>query len=213
MRIRPATPADVPALHALVERAYRGDAARAGWTHEADLLGGQRTDAAALHDTLGQPRSCILVAEDAGRLVATVRLDDLGHGLVHLGMLAVEPARQAGGLGRAILAAGEAHAAAAFGATRIEMTVIAQRPELIAWYGRRGWHPTGETRPFPHDDRRFGEPRRPDLVFVVLEKPLASEAVARSRRLVERRVECRVDPTQADGDLGSEVEIGAPPLG
>ena len=54
--IRPATNADLDALHALVERAYRGDSARGGWSHEADLLGGQRTDRASLAATLHDPR-------------------------------------------------------------------------------------------------------------------------------------------------------------
>ena len=43
---------DVAALHRLIESAYRGDSAKAGWTHEADLLGGQRTDEAELLDIL-----------------------------------------------------------------------------------------------------------------------------------------------------------------
>jgi hypothetical protein len=54
----------------------------------------------------------------------------------------------------------------------MEMTVIAQRPDLIAWYERRGYRRTGENRPFPYGDERFGRPRRDDLLFVVLEKPL-----------------------------------------
>ena len=53
-----------------------------------------------------------------------------------------------------------------FSARRMEMTVIAVRTELIAWYARRGYAPTGETRPFPVD------PPRPELDFVVLEKAL-----------------------------------------
>ena len=59
-----------------------------------------------------------------------------------------------------------------FGAARIEMTVIAQRDELIAWYERRGYALTGERRPFPAHDPRFGLPRRDDLEFVVMEKAL-----------------------------------------
>ena len=46
---------DVEALHGLVTRAYRGDAARLGWTHEADLLDGQRTDVEALTAALDAP--------------------------------------------------------------------------------------------------------------------------------------------------------------
>jgi hypothetical protein len=54
------------------------------------------------------------------------------------------------------------------------MTVIAQRQELIAWYQRRGYSLTGEARPFPTEDPRFGLPKRDDLGFVVLEKRLTS---------------------------------------
>jgi hypothetical protein len=53
------------------------------------------------------------------------------------------------------------------------MTVIEQRPELIAWYERRGYSKTGETAAFPYGDARFGEPKRPDLRFVVLAKSLS----------------------------------------
>ena len=52
------------------------------------------------------------------------------------------------------------------------MTVVQLRAELIAWYERRGYRPTGETRPFPYGDERFGTPRRDDLQFVVLHKRL-----------------------------------------
>jgi hypothetical protein len=57
----------------------------------------------------------------------------------------------------------------------MRMSVLPQRVELIAWYGRRGYSETGETRPFPYGDPRFGEPTRDDLCFVVLEKALAHE--------------------------------------
>lgn len=172
MDIRFATGADLPALHALVHRAYRGDSARRGWTHEADLLDGQRTDPAALADMLADPEQRILVAEDTGVLTGCVAIARVAGGKAYLGMLSVEPERQAGGLGRALMAAAEAAAASEFGATAVEMTVIRQRAELIAWYERRGYALTGETRPFPLDDERFGLPRRRDLVFVVLEKRL-----------------------------------------
>jgi hypothetical protein len=58
------------------------------------------------------------------------------------------------------------------------MTVIAQRAELIAWYERRGYRLTGERRPFPKTDPRFGLPKRDDLEFVVLAKPLTSSGSA-----------------------------------
>lgn len=172
LSLRPAAPDDVPALHRLIERAYRGDSAKAGWTHEADLLGGQRTDEVELRDILADASRVILLAEVEGGLTGCVQVADQGEGLAYLGLLTVDPARQAGGLGRVLIEAAEAQAVARFGATRMEMTVIRQRAELIAWYERRGYRLTGETRPFPLDDERFGLPQTRELEFVVLEKTL-----------------------------------------
>ena len=173
LTLRPATRADIPALHRLVEHAYRGEEARKGWTHEADLLDGQRTDVQALAEVIGDPGRVILLAHQDDALVGCVMLAKQDDGSAYLGMLSVEPGRQAGGLGRDLLAAAEAEAASRFGASRIEMTVIRQRPELIAWYERRGYALTGATADFPLDDERFGLPKRRDLQFVVLEKGLA----------------------------------------
>jgi ribosomal protein S18 acetylase RimI-like enzyme len=172
MELELATTDDLPALHALIERAYRGDSAKQGWTHEADLLGGQRTDLEALADMVADGAQHLLLWRDANGFAACVALTDKGAGLCYLGMLTVDPARQAGGLGKQLLAAAEHWARDRLTATRIEMTVIAQRPELIAWYKRRGYRLTGERRPFPHGDQRFGLPNREDLEFVVLEKAL-----------------------------------------
>jgi len=164
--IRAATPDDVAALHPLIERAYRGDTAKAGWTHEADLLFDDRTSAAELMALIGDPDRVILLAHRDGALIGCVQVARAGDDLAYLGMLTVEPTLQASGLGRRLLAAAESEAVARFGARRMEMTVIHRRAELIAWYERRGYAPTGETRPFPVD------PPRPELDFVVLEKAL-----------------------------------------
>jgi ribosomal protein S18 acetylase RimI-like enzyme len=179
MNIRFATHDDIPALHDLVERAYRGDSARQGWTHEADLLDGQRTDVEALRETIADPDQRVLVAEDGnGGFAGCVNIARVKGDRAYLGMLSVDPARQAGGIGRALLAAGEAAAAEQFGSRVIEMTVIRQRAELIAWYERRGYRLTGEERPFPLDDERFGLPRTRELSFVVLAKALDQGSVA-----------------------------------
>lgn len=162
---------DLEALEALVESAYRGDSARAGWSHEADLVGGRRTDAEELGAMLANARQHILLLRDGGGLKACVALTEKGEGLVYLGMLTVDPARQAGGTGRAVLEGAEAFARERLGARTMEMQVIAQRPELIAWYERRDYARTGETRPFPYDERRYA-PKRDDLAFVVLAKAL-----------------------------------------
>lgn len=170
--IRCAALADLEPLHDLVHRAYRGDAARAGWTHEADLLDGQRTDRDALTAMLAHPAKRVLVAESDRELIGCVEVEDRSGGRAYLGMLSVDPVRQAGGLGRTLIAAAERCAVEEFGAIVIEMTVIRQRSELIAYYERRGYALTGEERPFPAADPRFGLPRRNDLAFVVLAKRL-----------------------------------------
>ncbi len=172
MHLEPALIDDLPALHALVESAYRGDTARRGWSHEADLLGGQRTDRDSLDAMLEDPAQLLLILRDHEVFRACVALTDKGAGAAYLGMLTVDPAHQSAGLGRMVLAAAEDHAAAHFAAMRIEITVIAQRTELIAWYERRGYALTGEQRPFPAHDPRFGLPKRRDLIFAVLEKTL-----------------------------------------
>lgn len=172
VHFRRATAEDIPAVHVLVESAYRGESAKRGWTHEADLLDGQRTDRDALAEIVSDPRQALILAHDgAGVLVGCVLVHDKGANLAYLGMLTVHPDLQSNGLGRALLEAAEAHARG-LGAAFMEMTVIKQRRELIAWYLRRGYADTGREAPFPLDDMRFGLPKTRDLVFAVLEKRL-----------------------------------------
>lgn len=170
LSFRRAIPADVPAIVALVERAYRGEASRAGWTTEADLLDGQRTDPREVEALVDGPRSHLLLAESRGALVGSAALTDEGDAL-YFGMFAVEPTQQGGGVGKALLLEAE-RIARAMQRPRVRMTVIAQRHELIAWYARRGYAPTGQIATFPYGEERFGHPKRDDLYFVVLEKGL-----------------------------------------
>jgi GNAT superfamily N-acetyltransferase len=146
--IRPATSADLAALHPVVERAYRGDSARRGWTHEADLLSDQRTDLETLATLIDGPSRLLLALDDA-TIIGCVNVADRGNALAYLGLLCVDPLVQARGTGKALIAAAEATARDIFAATRIEMTVIDRRAELIAWYVRHGYAQSGETRPFP----------------------------------------------------------------
>ncbi len=172
---REATAADVPSIQPLVHHAYRGDRARQGWSHEADLLDAARIDEAALYEAVADPAQTILLAERDGALIGCVQVTDKGDGLAYLGMLTVRADLQDQGLGRRLIAKAETLARTRYAATRMEMTVIVQRGELIEWYQRRGYVLTGETRPFPATDPRFGIPRRSDLAFVVLIKSLASQ--------------------------------------
>ncbi len=171
VRFRNALIADVDAVVALVERAYRGDASRAGWTTEADLLEDRRTNHDEIRSIVTGAASRMRLMERGSDLVACVRVEATPtHG--YIGMVTVEPTLQAAGLGRLLLAEAERVISQEFGLAVGRMTVIAQRDELIVWYERRGWARTGATAPFPYDDPRKGAPKRPDLYFVVLEKRL-----------------------------------------
>jgi GNAT superfamily N-acetyltransferase len=166
-----ADPADGPAVVALVESAYRGESSRAGWTTEADLIGGQRTDLAAVDELIRTDGSQVLLLTVDDDLVACCHLERRGGGTVYLGLFAVRPDTQGLGLGSAVMT--EANRLAGhWGARRIRMTVISARRDLLAWYHRLGFEPTGETEPFPYGDERFGVPTVPDLEFVVLERPV-----------------------------------------
>jgi GNAT superfamily N-acetyltransferase len=171
---RCAAPSDVAELVALVESAYRGDSSRLGWTTEADLLGGQRTDHAEVTSLISDPSVALVLAMLGEELAGSVAVRIDPNDVAHIGMFAIRPTLQGSGLGTALLAEAE-RVARDRGAFTAEMTVIEQRLELLAWYARRGYHPTGETEPFPYGNPRFGLPRRNDLRFLVLEKHLAAK--------------------------------------
>lgn len=199
LQFRRAAHADVDALVALVESAYRGDASRAGWTTEADLLDGRRTGADDIAACIDRDRSLILIGErppfdraqdrlrqgsgpastgpgQADELLAcahvAVEHADDGSDAGYFGMFSVSPALQGGGVGKAMLAEAERIARDDWQLTSMRMTVIDIRDELIAFYQRRGYRRTGILKPFPYGDERFGVPRRDDLRFEVLEKVL-----------------------------------------
>ena len=168
-----ATDADVPAIVALMNRAYRGES-DAGWTTEADLIAGTRTtDAMLREDIASVPDATMLVcrrpADDS--LLGSAWVEPEGDGVWYLGSLTIDPREQNNGLGRSLLAAVEDWIAEQ-GGREIRMTVVNVRDTLIAWYRRRGYTLTDETEPFPYGDDRFGIPRRDDLHFVVLRKRL-----------------------------------------
>ncbi|MFE0472756.1 GNAT family N-acetyltransferase [Streptomyces sp. NPDC058947] len=171
LTFRDATDADVEELVALIESAYRGEASRAGWTTEADILEGQRTDPEGVRAVIKSADSRLLTVEREGRIVACCQLEHRGDH-AYFGMFSVSPALQGAGLGKVIIAEAERQARAAWGVTEMHMTVISVRDDLIAWYERRGYRRTGRMTPFPYGDERFGIPLRDDLQFELLVKEL-----------------------------------------
>ncbi|MEU9206454.1 GNAT family N-acetyltransferase [Streptomyces sp. NPDC048415] len=172
LTFRDAADGDVDVLVALIESAYRGDSSRSGWTTEADILQGQRTDPEGVLAVIKAPDSRLLTVERDGTVAACCQLEHRGDH-AYFGMFAVSPALQGEGLGKVIIAEAERTARETWGVTEMHMTVISVRDDLIAWYERRGYRRTGKMTPFPYGDERFGIPQRDDLQFELLVKPLA----------------------------------------
>ncbi|MER6357018.1 GNAT family N-acetyltransferase [Streptomyces sp. NPDC001634] len=171
LTFRDATDGDVDALVALIESAYRGDSSRVGWTTEADILEGQRTDPEGVLAVIKSPDSRLLTVERDGVVIACCQLEHRGDH-AYFGMFAVSPDLQGAGLGKTVIAEAERTVRATWGVSEMHMTVISVRDDLIAWYERRGYRRTGRMTPFPYGDERFGIPQREDLQFELLVKPL-----------------------------------------
>lgn len=154
----------------LVNFAYRGEGAKQGWTTEADLLDGQRVDTDGIREMINSDNSVIIVAEndDNGELIGCVHLEK-HEDKCYLGMLTVDPTLQNKGIGKMLIEESEA-LAQFWDCKSIYITVISVRDEIIAWYKRHGFQDTGEKKPFPVNDKRFGIPKVKDLEFSVLNK-------------------------------------------
>ncbi|MBL7798411.1 MAG: GNAT family N-acetyltransferase [Saprospiraceae bacterium] len=165
-----ATPSDIPTLLQLVNSAYRGEPSRRGWTTEADLLAGDiRTDADDLAALMARPDAVILkAADEAGNLSGCVFLEKRGNRL-YLGMLSVWPELQGQGIGKILLQAAEERARR-LGCRAVYMRVLTPRHELLAWYERHGYRPTGEYEPY-NAPPQYGVPQQA-LEFAILEKVL-----------------------------------------
>ena len=164
-----ATIFDIPALNILINSAYRGETSKKGWTTEEHLLGGIRTDEANLTELLLKENATILKYTEKNQIIGSVYLEKQDKKL-YLGMLTVSPELQGAGVGKKLIQEAESFARNAKLNT-ISMTVISVRKELIAFYERRGYKNTGETKPFPMTEPKFGLPKQ-FLEFIVMEKEI-----------------------------------------
>ena len=173
MKLVRAAAGDLAEVVALMNHAFRGTGEGASWNVESGILTGDRVRLDDLRAELAATPAMqlLLWRDDVGAVLGCFSLELLADGAGYLGMLTVRPDRQDAKLGRALLAAAEKRARED-GATRMRMSVLSVRDTLIAWYLRRGYHLTGEARPFPYGDDRWGIPQRSDLEFVLLEKSL-----------------------------------------
>lgn len=158
---------DAGKIAALVNRAYRPSVHERGWTHEANLVSGQRTTEEQVL-SLDCSRSSILVLCQDAVIVACIHVK-CGENSAEIGMLATDPNHQMQGLGKEILDCAEQHALAHFGITSFRMSVLSSRPELIAFYERRGYARTGEVSNYPVS-AGIGEPIADGLKVEILVK-------------------------------------------
>ncbi|TKB96539.1 GNAT family N-acetyltransferase [Pedobacter cryotolerans] len=171
MKITKATLEDVKELNKLVNSAYRGEESKKGWTTEAEILGGIRIDEEALASLLAKPRVSILkLSDENGTILGTVCLEVKAHEL-HLGLFSVSPLSQGKGIGKLLLMAAEQDALEN-DCTKIVISVISKRVELIAWYSRHGYVATGSSVTFEEIEGRFGEPKVASISLIEMEKKL-----------------------------------------
>ena len=182
--LRQAKADDIGALEQLLNCCYRE---KAGWTNEADLVGGIRITPEELASTIANPTHYLFVypktttgerdAEETGEILGCIAVDiktdaDLNK-KAYIGMFAVHPELQGQGVGNVILQAAETfadrHLQSQNQPSRLTMSILSHRPELLAYYQRRGYQLNGNKIPFPNDGNN-GEPKRTDLELLELEK-------------------------------------------
>ena len=192
--LRQAEASDVDALEQLLNRCYRQ---AEGWTNEADLVGGIRTTKDELLAVINDPKHYVFIypktttgerdGKETGELLGCIAVDikndvatnqRAGNQKAYIGMFAVLPELQGLGVGHQILQAAETFAqrhlqantqTPAQNPARLTMSILSHRPELLAYYQRRGYRLNGNSMPFPVDGNN-GEPKRQDLELLELEK-------------------------------------------
>ncbi|MGH8135323.1 MAG: GNAT family N-acetyltransferase [Steroidobacteraceae bacterium] len=170
LSFRKAVSAEADAIVALVNSAYRGESSKQGWTTEADLLDGTRTNKADIENLIAQRGSMILLCIEDSEIIGCAHLE-FAATECRLGMLVVKPGLQSRGIGKRLMQAAEDVASETRGVRTITMSVISIRHELIAFYERRSYRRTGRKTPFVADDTH-GYPKLQPIEFEILEKDL-----------------------------------------
>ena len=147
-RFRMARPADAGTIVAIVNAANNGDGGTAGWTHEGDIFEGDRTNAAEILALLATPGTAFLLRVYRGEIAGCAYLRKMGRA-AYMGMLAVRPTLQGAGVGTEIIAEAERVAREDLGCNVMTIGVITRhRPEVAAFYERRGYARTGRMKDF-----------------------------------------------------------------
>lgn len=156
---------DSARISALINVGYRGETSRKGWTTEAELLDGLRTNEQEIYQLIQAEHSKIIVCVQNDELIGSIHLlhnDDSAH----IGMFVVKPNLQNLNIGKQLLSAAESFALVQWQVKKLAMFVITVRQELIAFYERRGYKRTGQFQEFPVNPAIW----QPKLAGLKLEK-------------------------------------------
>ena len=172
---RKAVLTDAEAIVKLANMAYRGESSRSGWTTEADILDGLRTTVNEVERLIASQNTIILLYLNDSELCGSICLD-MTQSAVHIGMFVVNPTLQANGIGKSLLAEAEKLAQRTWVVDKFQMHVITIRHELIAFYERRGYLPTGILSEFPVNPAIW-QPKLADLQLEALEKIVLTKPI------------------------------------
>ena len=168
---RQARPSDAATIVAIVNGAFSGDGGTSGWTNEHRLFEGERTYAAEVLTLLAVPDSKFLLWIHEGKVAGCAYLRRFGNS-AYMGMLAVRPVLQGIGVGKQIIAEVERIASEEMHCALMMIGVItSHRPDLAAFYERRGYARTGRTKPLEGSQARR-EKKAADVVAEWMEKRL-----------------------------------------
>ncbi|PNK61183.1 GNAT family N-acetyltransferase [Psychrobacter sp. FDAARGOS_221] len=176
--LRQATAEDAEAIVELLNLTFRSDV---GWTNESSLVGGIRTTVAEIKSILADPNNYFFVYpelkaenEETGKILASISVTfKRESNSAYIGLFAVDPSLQGQGIGHRVLEAAETFATRHLGTdsdkVRLTMSILSQRPDLQAYYERRGYQLSGNSQPFPVDSNN-GEPKVADLRLLEMVK-------------------------------------------
>lgn len=170
---REATLADCDELAALANSAYLGESSRQGWTNEEALIGGLRTHPSILTNMLQEKNNVILLFFNKieNTLIGCVHLKyNPTERSVWLGMLTVRPDLQGQGYGKFILSTAETYVQDTWNAELIKIRVFIQRPELLEFYGRRGFINTNQRVPFENNHPLISVVKVQGLELAIMQK-------------------------------------------
>lgn len=155
---RIATEEDSELLTNLVNMSYSGELSNQGWTNENGLVVGSRTTVDKILNILKNDQYVILIFFDPinHHLIGCISIQHKSESnAACLSIFAVRPDQQARGYGKFILNTAESYAKDQWNVKSIELNVILQRPELMAYYKRRGYIDTGRREAFTVEQCQF----------------------------------------------------------